>query len=113
MNVLVTGGKDFNDPLVFRRAMGVVMSDLGSEPTLTLMLAGPYKTNEIARQFVNLAEESFKARGKKINYVHVNPAAVAWDTIDMVVSLVYPPQRNTALGFEAESRGIDVNVFRF
>ena len=113
MRVLISGGKDFNDPQVFRRAMTVTMSEMGSDKELTLLLAGPYKTNEIARQFVNLAEESFRARGMKIKYIHQNPTDVPWHSVDGVVSLVVPPQRNTALGYEAEKQGVDVNVFRF
>lgn len=112
MRVLISGGKDFNDPLVFRRAMGVKMSDM-KDKELVLLLAGPYKTNELARQFVNLAEESFRARGMSIKYQHINPSDVDWNNVDSVVSLVKPPQRNTVLGYKAEERGIDVDVFRY
>ena len=113
MRDLVSGGKGFNDHLVLRRAMGVVMSEMGVDTELTLMLAGPHVVNDIARQFVNLTEDSFKGRGKKINYVHVPPKDVPWEDVDAVVSLVKPPQRNTVLGYQAEERGLDVHVFRF
>ncbi len=113
MKVLISGGKDFDNAQVFRRAMTVTMSEMGSDKELVLLLAGPFKTNEMARQFVNLAEESFQSRGMKIKYIHQNPKDVAWDTISSVVSLVNPPQRNTVLGYEAEKHGVDVNVFRF
>ena len=113
MRVLISGGKDFNDPQVFRRAMTVTMSEMGSDKELILLLTGPFKTNEIARQFANLAEESFRARGMKIKYVHKSATDVDWQSVDSVVSLVVPPQRNTALGYEAEKQGVDVNVFRF
>jgi hypothetical protein len=112
MKVLVTGGKDFDDYSVFRRAMGVVMSDLHDDELL-LMLTGPYKTNELARQFVNLTESSFRARNKKLLYTGVPPSQVPWQDVDVVVSLVRPPQKNTVLGYEAEKRGLDVHVFRF
>lgn len=113
MKVLISGGKDFDNAQVFRRAMGVIMSDLGEDKEMILYLTGPFKTNDIARQFVNLAEASFKARGRSINYQHVSPKDVPWDSIDTVVSLVNPPQRNTALGYEAESMDKDVHVFRY
>lgn len=113
MKVLISGGKDFNDPLVFRRAMTVTMSEMGSDKELVLLLAGTFKTNEIARQFVNLAEDSFRTRGMKLKYIHVHPGDVPWDDVDSVVSLVNPPQRNTSLGYKAEERGVDVNVFRY
>jgi hypothetical protein len=112
MKVLISGSKDFDDPLVFRRAMGVVMSDL-NDSELVLLLAGSYKTNELARQFVNLTESSFSSRGMKINYRHVPPTDIPWHEVDMVVCLVKPPKSNTALGYEAESMNKDVHVFRY
>jgi hypothetical protein len=112
VNVLVVGGRDFDDPLVFRRAMAVTMSEL-SDDTLTLLLAGPKQTNELARHFINLSEDSFKARGKSIKFRYVLKDAVDWTEVDMVVSLVNPPQRNTVLGYEAEGHNVPVNVFRY
>lgn len=113
MKVLISGGRDYDNAQVFRRAMGVIMSDLGEDKEMTLYLAGPYKTNDIARQFVNLTESSFKSRGRTLNYQHVSPKDVPWDSIDAVVALVNPPQRNTALGYEAEDMGKEVHVFRY
>lgn len=113
MRVLISGGKDFSDPQIFRRAMTVTMSEMGTDKELVLLLSGPFKTNEIARQFVNLAEESFRARNMKIKYIHVDPADVPWESVDSVVALVNPPQRNTVLGYKADEQGIDVNVFRY
>lgn len=113
MNVLITGGKTFNNDLVFRRAMGVVMSEMNNDKELNLILTGPYKTNELARQFVNLSENSFKSRGMKIVYSYLNITDINWQNIDSVVALVDPPQKNTVLGYKAEEYGIDVNIFRY
>jgi len=112
MKVLISGSKEFNNPQVFRRAMGVVLSDL-ADSELTLVLAGAANTSEIARQFVNLSEEPLRLRGKTIRYVHVAPDAVDYDEIDTVVVCVLPSQKNTALGHTAADHGVNVEVFRY
>ena len=113
MKVLINGSPRFNNPQVFLRAMGVVMSEVHDDNKLTLLLSGQHKTNDIARQFVNRTEDSFRARGKKLDYVHASPRLVSWDEVDMVVIFVNPPERNTKVGYEAERRGKEVNVFRY
>lgn len=112
MKILINGSKDFDDYNTFLRAMGVMISDL-KDKELILMLTGNYKTNDLARVFVNLSEKSFKSRGKLLNYVHVSGKEVDWDSVDAVVILVKPPQKNTPLGYEAERQDKDVHVFRY
>lgn len=111
MKVLINGSKDFDDPLTFRRAMGVVMSDM-SDSELSLYLTGAYKTSDIARQFVNLTEKSFAARGMRLTYIDV-PHTHPLDDIDIVVVCVNPPAKNTFVGRRAEEQGKEVYVFRY
>lgn len=113
MRLLINGGKSFANEQVFRRAMGVAMYDMQGDTRLTLLLSGSHKTNDIARQFVNLTERSFTARGMKLDLTYVSVNKLDWDSVDKVLVFVSPPYKSTPVVKIAEEHGKDVDIYRY
>lgn len=63
MKIVIQGSKTFNDYNVFLRAIMVAMSPLKDEDTRAdIYSVGPAKLNSLATGFVNMTEDSMKAR---------------------------------------------------
>jgi hypothetical protein len=116
MIVGIQGTSSFDDYQVFLRAMAVTMSSLKEEdPYFYIYSAGPANINSMAMEFANLSERGLKARGKSIKY---KPVAPSWVTenisdINYFAFLSKPNESKSKLVFSAESKNIEVGIFKY
>lgn len=115
MNVGIQGSKKFGDYKVFMRAMAVALSDLESGDTVNFYSAGPHKINNFLAGFVNLTEDSMKARGMKIKFHRVSNKWLQseLDQIDYFIYLSRPKEYPSALCAAAERKDVEVGIFRY
>jgi hypothetical protein len=116
MKIAVQGTPSFNDYSVFLRAMGTAMSTMSPEDTeIFIFSAGSFKTNSMAEEFSNISERGLKARGKKIKLIKV---PFSWikkniDSIGYFAFFCKPGEEQSELVSYADSKGIDVGVYRY
>lgn len=116
MRIAVQGTPSFNDYSVFLRAMGTAMSTMNPDDTeIFIFSAGPFKTNSMAEEFSNVSERGLKARGKKIKVIKV-PSSWIKKNIGSIGYFAFfskPGEEQSALVSYADSKGIDVEVYRY
>lgn len=116
MIVGVQGTKLFDDYQIFLRAMGVALSGIKENDNyFYIYTAGPAKINSMVMEFVNVAERSMKSRGKKIKMYKVPPSWILenLDDIDYLAFLSTPRESVTKVVKEAESKNIEVGIFKY
>lgn len=115
MKVAVQGSKTFEDYQVFLRSMAVAMSSLSQGDELTIYTVGPHKVNNFVTGFANLSEDGLKARGMGVKYYRVSHTWLEErvDQMDYFVYLSNPDERPSRLVRSAESKGVEVGIFRY
>lgn len=116
MNILVQGSKEFDDYQVFLRAIGVAMSGISKDDNeIHVYSAGPARVNSMVMEFCNLSERSMKARGIKIKYYKVPSSWMSenMEYVNYFAFLSKPKESVSKLVADAESKGIEVGIFRY
>lgn len=114
MNIVVQGTKSFSDYTIFLRAMSVAMSNI-SDTEINVYSVGPVKVNAMVAEFCNKAEDSLKARGKKIKFVLVPESEVEKriKDFDYFILLSIPNERMSRLAIIADKAKVEVGHFRY
>ena len=116
MILAVQGTNTFDDYQVFLRAMGVAMSMMHEEDKeFHIYTAGPVRINSMVSEFAGVSEKSFKSRGMKIKFFKV-PASYIEENLEHVNYLAFfskPKESVTRLVHEAESKNIEIGLFRY
>jgi len=116
MIVAIQGTKAFSDYSIFLRAIGTAMTMLPEEDKECLIFsAGPSAINSMAMEFTNISERSLKARGIKIKLIKVPPSWIRENihTVDYFIYLSKPKEPYSDLVELAESKDIEVGVYRY
>lgn len=116
MIIAVQGTKSFDDYVIFLRAMGTAMSSMAPDDNLiTIYTAGPMHINSMVLEFSNVSERSLKARGKRIKIVKVPPSFIETNLhdVDYLAFFSKPKEPVSALVDAADSKGIEVGVYRY
>jgi hypothetical protein len=116
MIVGVQATKSFNDYQVFLRAMGVALSGVSDDdPYFYIYTAGPAQLNSMVMEFVNVSERGMKSRGKKIKMYKVPPTWIEEniDQFNYLAFLSTPKESVSKLVKEAESKNIEIGIFRY
>jgi hypothetical protein len=116
MIVAVQGTTQFNDYSVFLRAMSVALSGMKEDDKEFIIYSvGPTKVNNFVSEFSNLSERGMKARGKKIKFYNTAPSWLNtnMDQINYFAFLSKPNESKSKLVFSAESKNIEVGIFRY
>jgi hypothetical protein len=116
MIVAVQGTKTFDDYSVFLRAMSVAMSGMKETDTeFTVYSAGPLKINSFVSEFCNLSERGMKARGKKIKFYNAAPSWLEnnMEHVDYFAFLSKPSESKSSLTVKAESKNVEVGIFKY
>ena len=116
MIVAVQGTTEFNDYNVFLRAMSVALSGMKQDDKEFIIYSvGPSRVNNFVSEFSNLSERGMKARGKKIKFYNTAPSWLDtnMDQINYFAFLSKPNESNSRLVFSAESKNIEVGIFRY
>jgi hypothetical protein len=116
MIVAIQGTKAFSDYSIFLRAIGTAMTMLPEEDKEFLIFsAGPSAINSMAMEFTNISERSLKARGIKIKLIKVPPSWIRENihTVDYFIYLSKPKEPYSDLVELAESKDIEVGVYRY
>jgi hypothetical protein len=96
--------------------MGVALSSLQENDTyFYIYTAGPAKINSMVMEFVNVSERNMKVRGKKIKMYKVPPSWIQenMESINYFAFLSNPNEPVSGLVKEAESKNIEVGIFRY
>jgi len=72
MIILVEGTKSFSDYDVFMRAMGVALSNSGSDSEIQVWSLGPHQVNSFTASFCNSSENYLRQKGYKISFHKVH-----------------------------------------
>ena len=116
MIVAVQGTSDFSDYNVFLRAMSVAMSGMGNDDKEFIIYSvGPARINAFVSEFSNLSERGMKARGRKIKFYKV-PESWIYENMDQVNYFAFlskPKQPVSKLTTFAESKNVEVGIFRY
>lgn len=116
MIIGLQGTKSFDDYSIFLRAMGTALSSMSdTDKEFYIYSAGPAQINSFAMEFTNITERSMKARGKKIKLIKVPPSWLSENIqkINYLVIFSKPKEPLSDLVDQAESKGIDVGVYRY
>ena len=116
MIVAVQGTKEFNDYNVFLRAMSVALSGMkDGDNDFIIYSAGPSRINHFVSEFSNLSERGMKARGKKIKFYNTAPSWLDTNMsqINYFAFLSKPNESKSRLVSSAESKNIEVGIFRY
>jgi hypothetical protein len=117
MNVGIQGTKTFNDYNVFLRAMRVALSDFDQDgdDEFIVYSAGPAKINSFAMEFINIVENSLKARGIRTRVVKVPPNILKQKMHEMGYFAFFsqPKEGVSDLVREAEDKEVEVGIFRY
>jgi hypothetical protein len=116
MIVAIQGSKTFKDYSVLLRAMGTSLSMLKEDDKeFFIYSAGPSTINSMGLEFSNVSERGLKARGIKIKFFKVPPSWVTanMQKIDYLVYFSQPKEPVSNLVDLAESKGIEVGVYRY
>ena len=116
MIIAIQGTRGYDDYTIFLRAMGTAMSLKDeTDNEITIFSCGPYQTNAMAREFVNVSERSLKARGIKIKLVKVPPAWVEDNitSIDYFAFFSRPKEPTSRLVDLADAKDVQVGVYRY
>jgi len=116
MIVAVQGTSEFNDYNVFLRAMSVALSGMKEDDNEFIIYSvGPAKINNFVSEFSNLSERGMKARGKKIKFYNTAPSWLDtnMNQVNYFVFLSKPNESKSRLVSSAESKNIEVGIFRY
>ena len=115
MKIAIQGSKKFDDYKVFMRAMAVALSDLEPGNTISFYSAGPHRVNNFLAGFVNLTEDSMKARGMKIKYHKVSDKWLESELheIDYFIYLSKPKEYPSRLANKADAKDVECGIFRY
>ena len=116
MIIAVQGTTEFDNYQIFLRSMSVALSGMQpDDKELTVYSAGPVKVNSFVSEFCNLSERGMKARGKKIKFykAHTSWIEENIDVVNYFAFLSNPGQPLSSLVKVAESKNIEVGIFRY
>jgi hypothetical protein len=96
--------------------MSVALSGMKQDDTEFIIYSvGPARVNNFVSEFSNLSERGMKARGKKIKFYNTAPSWL--DTnIDHIIYFSFlskPTESKSRLVSSAESKNIEVGIFRY
>lgn len=116
MIVAIQGTKTFDQYAVFLRAIGTALSQMQEDDKEILIYsAGPANLNAMGLEFTNVSERSFKARGIKIRFYKIPPSWIKENvhSIDYFAFFSKPKETTSSLVSYAESKDINVGIYRF
>jgi len=116
MIVGVQGTNEFDDYNLFLRAISVALSGMKEEEKdFVIYSAGPAKINSFVSEFSKLSERGMKARGRKIKFYKVSERWM-YDNMDQINYFAFlskPKQSVSKLTTFAESKNVEVGIFRY
>jgi len=116
MIVAVQGTNEFDDYNLFLRAISVALSGMKEEEKdFVIYSVGPAKINSFVSEFSNLSERGMKARGRKIKFYKVSERWM-YDNMDQINYFAFlskPKQSVSKLTTFAESKNVEVGIFRY
>lgn len=115
MILAIQGTRNFNDYLIFRRAMGTALYELQKtgDKELVVYSAGPANINSFGQEFFGVSD--LKSRGIKVKIVKVPPRFIK-ENIHDVNYLAYfskPKEPVSDLVDLAEAKDIEVGIYRY
>jgi hypothetical protein len=116
MIVGVQGTSEFDDYNLFLRAISVALSGMKEEDKEFIIYSvGPTKVNSFVSEFSNLSERGMKARGRKIKFYKVTEKWLQEniDQVNYFAFLSKPKQSVSKLTTFAESKNVEVGIFRY
>ena len=116
MIIAIQGTKSFSDYSVFMSAMARALYQVNQEDKeVTVFSAGPVRVNAMAKEFVNVSEQGFRARGRKIKLVLVPPSWIDnnLSTIDYFAFLSLPKEPLSPQAKNADAKSANLGVHRF
>lgn len=116
MIVAVQGTSEFTDYQVFLRAMSVALSGMHPDDKEFLIYsAGPANVNSFVSEFSNLSERGMKSRGRKIKFYKVPPSWIEenMEYVNYFAFLSKPKEQKSKLVISAESKNVEVGIFRY
>ena len=118
MMAVVQGTNEFSDYTVFLRAMGVILSGMGTEDKeLVLYVVGSKssKISEFAMEFCNLSERGMKGRGKKIKMYKTTDSWVSEYLSQMNYFAFFSNSKQplSSLAKNAKDNGVEVGIFQY
>lgn len=116
MKMAVQGSDSFSDYNIFMRAMRTALSTMDKDDKVfELYSIGPFRVNEMAREFSNVSEDGFRGRGMK-NFCHKRPASWLKENmseIDYFAFFKKPGESFSAMVDLADSLGVEAQVYEF
>lgn len=116
MIVAIQGTRNFDDYVIFLRAMGVALSSMPEgDKEFTIYAAGPANVNSMGMEFANISERSLKARGIRIKLKKV-PVSWLEDNIydvDYFAFFCLKKEPASQLVRKAEAKDVEVHIYQF
>jgi hypothetical protein len=116
MIVAIQGTRNFDDYNIFLRAMGRALSELDQDDKeFIIYAAGAANINSMGMEFSNISERSLKLRGIRIRLNKIPPSWIRQNisSIDYLAYFSKPKEPVSDLVDLAESKSIDVGIYRF
>ncbi len=116
MIIAVQGTKSFEDYSVFMNAMGRALFQISPEDKeVKVFSAGPVRVNAMAKEFVNVSEQGFRARGRKIKLVLVPPSWIDdnLQSIDYFAFLSLPKEPLSPQATRADAKSANLGIHRY
>jgi len=114
--IAVQGTKSFEDYSVFMNAMGRALFQISPEDKeVKVFSAGPVRVNAMAKEFVNVSEQGFRARGRKIKLVLVPPSWIDdnLQSIDYFAFLSLPKEPLSPQATRADAKSANLGIHRY
>lgn len=116
MKMAVQGSDSFSDYNIFMRAMRTALSTMDKDDKVfELYSIGPFRVNEMAREFSNVSEDGFRGRGMK-NFCHKRPASWLKENMhdmDYFAFFKKPIDRMSSMIDLADSLEVEAQVYEF
>jgi hypothetical protein len=116
MKIVVQGTNRFDNYQIFLRSIETGLQDMPEEDReIIIYSVGPRRVHQMVREFVNISERILRSRGIKIKMIKMPPQWVEQNIfdIDYFIFLSKPKEPYTPLVEFAESKDIEVGVYRF
>jgi hypothetical protein len=116
VKIAIQGTNRFDNYQIFLRAIRTGLQDIDKEDReIIIYSVGPRRVHQMVRDFVNISERSLRGRGIKIKMIKMPPQWVEQNIfdIDYLIFLSKPKEPYTQLVNFAESKDIEVGVYRF
>lgn len=116
MILAVQGSHKFEDYNIFLRAMYTGLATIKDEDReIYLYSAGPYRVNNMAKEFANVSENSLRARGIKIQARRVSHLWLADNMkfMDYFAFFSKPGEPISKLVNLADELGVEAQVYTF